>query len=66
MVLTTLTDVDVVLGMDVLSQFDFKIDFRNQVASPEREPCAPLKLTENVGILVENPTFTISPSQYNK
>ena len=36
MVLTTLTDVDVVLGMDVLSQFDVKIDFRNQVASPER------------------------------
>ena len=59
MVLTTLTDVDVVLGMDVLSQFDVKIDFRNQVASPEREPCAPLKLTENVGLLVENPTFTL-------
>ena len=35
MVLTTLTDVDVVLGMDVLSKFDVKIDFRNQVASPE-------------------------------
>ena len=37
MVLTTLTDVDVVLGMVVLSQFDVKIDSRDQVASPERE-----------------------------
>ena len=55
MVLTTLTDVDVVLGMDVLSQFDVKIDFRNQVASPEQKPCAPLKLTENVRLLLENP-----------
>ena len=34
MVLTTLTDVDVILGMDVLSQFDVKIDSRKQVASP--------------------------------
>ena len=58
MVLTTLTDVDVVLGMDVLSQFDVKIDFKNQVASPERESCTPLKLTETVGLLLENPTFT--------
>ena len=58
MVLTTLTDVDVVLGMDVLSQFDVKIDFKNQVASPEREPCTPLKPTETVGLLLENPTFT--------
>ena len=59
MVLTTLTDVDVVLGMDVLSQFDVKIDSRNKVASPERELCAPLILTENVGLLLENPTFTL-------
>ena len=59
MVLTTLTDVDVVLGMDILSQFDVKIDFRNQVASPEREPCTPLKPAETVGLLVENPTFTL-------
>ena len=58
MVLTTLTDVDVVLGMDVLSQFDVKIDFRNQVASPEREPCTLLKPAETVGLLLENPTFT--------
>ena len=53
MVLTTLTDVDVVLGMDVLSQFDVKIDFRNQVASPKREPCTPLKPAETVGLLLE-------------
>ena len=59
MVLTTLTDVDVVLGMDVLSQFDVKIDSRNQIAGPERELCAPLILTENVGLLLENPTFTL-------
>ena len=59
MVLTTLTDIDVVLGMDVLSQFDVKIDSRNQVASPEREQCAPLILTKNVGLLLENPTFTL-------
>ena len=58
MVLTTLTDVNVVLGMDVLSQFDVKIDFKNQVASPEREPCTPLKPAETVGLLLENPTFT--------
>ena len=57
MVLTTVTDVDVVLGMDVLSQFDVKIDFKNQVASPEREPCTPLKPAEIVGLLLENPTF---------
>ena len=58
MVLTTLTDVDVVLGMDVLSQFDVNIDFRKQVASPEREPCTPLKPAKTVGLLLENPTFT--------
>ena len=59
MVLITLTDVDVVLGMNVLSQFDVKIDSRNQVASPERELCAPLILTETVGLLLENPTFIL-------
>ena len=35
MVLTTLTDVAVILGMDVLSQFDVKIDSRNKIAIPE-------------------------------
>ena len=42
MVLITLTDVDVVLGMEAHSQFDVKISFKNQVASPAREPCTPL------------------------
>ena len=55
MVLTTLTDVDVILGMDVLSQFDVKIDSRNKVASPERELCALLILTENVGLSLKTP-----------
>ena len=39
MVLTTLTDVDVVVGMDVLRQLEVKINFKNQVASPARELC---------------------------
>ena len=58
MVLTALTDMDVVLGMDVLSQFDVKINFKNQIASPAREPCTPLKPTKTVGLLLDNPTFT--------
>ena len=58
MILTALTDVDVVLGMDVLSQFDVKIDFKKQVASPAREPCTPLKPAKTVGLLLNNPTFT--------
>ena len=58
MILTALTDVDVVLGMDVLSQFDVKIDFKKQVASPAREPCTPLKPAKTVGLLLDNPTFT--------
>ena len=43
MILIALTDVDVVLGMDVLSQFDVKVNFKKQVASPAREPCTPLE-----------------------
>ena len=58
MVLTALTDVDVVLGMDVLRQLDVKINFKNQVASPAREPCTPLKPAKTVGLLLDNPTFT--------
>ena len=58
MILTALTDVDVVLGMDVLSQFDVKIDFKKQVASPAREPCAPLEPAKTVGLLLNNPGFT--------
>ena len=58
MVLTALTGVDIVLGMDVLSQFDVKIDFKNQVASPAREPFTPMKPAETVGLLLDYPTFT--------
>ena len=58
MILTALTDVDVVLGMDVLSQLDVKIDFKKQVARPAREPCTPLEPTKTVGLLLENPDFT--------
>ena len=58
MVLTTLTDVDVVLGMDVLRQLDVKINFKNQVASPAREPCTTLKPAKTVGLLLNHPNFT--------
>ena len=58
MILTALTNVDVVLGMDVLSQFDVKIDFKKQVASPAREACTPLEPAETVGLLLNNPGFT--------
>ena len=51
MVLTALTDVDVVLGMDVLRQLDVKINFKNQVASPAREPWTPLRPAQTVGVL---------------
>ena len=58
MILTALTDVDVVLGIDVLSQFDVKIDFKKQVASPAREPCTLLEPAKTVGLLLDNPGFT--------
>ena len=44
--------------MDVLSQFDVKIDFKKQVASPAREPCTPLEPAKTVGLLLNNPAFT--------
>ena len=59
MILTALTDVDVVLGMDVLSQFDVKINFKKQIASPAREPCTPLEPAKTVGLLLDNPGFTL-------
>ena len=59
MVLNTLKDVDVILGMDVHSQFNVKIDSRNQVASPERELCTSLILDVNSRLPLENPTFTL-------
>ena len=58
MILTALTDVDVVLGMDVLSQFDVKIDFKKQVASPAREPSTPLEQDKTVGLFLDDPDFT--------
>ena len=48
MVLTTLTDVDVILGMDILSQFGIKANCREQTASPTQECCTSLILEENV------------------
>ena len=50
MVLTTLTDVDVILGMDVLSQFGIRIDFKKQTASPAQEYCTSLIQEENIKI----------------
>ena len=50
MVLTTLTDVDVILGMDALSQFSVKVNCKEQTASPTQECCTSLLLEENVKI----------------
>ena len=58
MVLTALTDVDVVLGMDVLRQLDVKIDFKKQKASPAREPSILLAQEKAVGLLLDDPGFT--------
>ena len=60
MILTALTDVDVVLGMDVLSQFDVKINFKKQKASPAREPSTPLEQDKTVGLLLDDPGFTFN------
>ena len=59
MILPTLTDVDVVLGMDVLSQLKVQIDFEKQAASPARKPCTQLKPTQPPGLLLDNPGFTL-------
>ena len=58
MILTALTDVDVVLGMDILSQFDVKINFKKQLASPAREPSTPLEQDKTVRLLLDDPGFT--------
>ena len=52
MVLTTLEDVDVILGMYVLSRLDIQIGSRNKKANPrkERETCATLRLDKKVQI----------------
>ena len=52
MILTALTDVD------VLSQFDVKINFKKQEASPAREPSTPLEQDKTVGLLLDDPGFT--------
>ena len=44
--------------MDVLSQLDVKINFKNQVARPARELFTPMKPAETVGLLLDYPTFT--------
>ena len=58
MILTALTDVDIVLGMDVLSLFDVKTDFKKKVARPACEACTPLEPAKTVGLLLNNPGFT--------
>ena len=58
MVLSTLNNIDVVLGVDILSQFKVKFDWEKQVASPYREPCTPVTSTKNVGLLRDNPDST--------
>ena len=50
MALTTLTDVDVILGMDVFSQFGIKVNCREQTASPTQEYCTSLILEEDIKI----------------
>ena len=42
MVLPTIPDMDVVLGVDILSQFNVQFDWVKQIASPCREPCNPV------------------------
>ena len=46
MILTALTDVDVVLGMDVLSQFDVKINFKKQLAQSSQRTQYPVGTRE--------------------
>ena len=52
MVLTTLEDVDVILGMDVLSRLDIQISVKDKKAGPhkQRETCATLRLDNKVKI----------------
>ena len=58
MILTALTDVDIVLVLDVLSQFDVRINFKKQLASPAREPSTPLEQDMTVRLLLNDPGFT--------
>ena len=57
-VLPTLHDVDVVLGVDVLSQLNVQFDWARQVVSPYREPCVQVESSRSIGLLLENPDST--------
>ena len=57
-VLPTLHDVDVVLGVDVLSQLNVQFDWVKQVVRPYREPSIPVASARNIGLLFENPDST--------
>ena len=57
-VLPTLHDVDVVLGVDVLSQLNVQFDWVRQVVSPYREPCIQVESSRSIGLLLENPDST--------
>ena len=57
-VLPNLHDVDVVLGVDILSQFKVQFDWEKQVASPYRELCIPEASSTNVRLLLDNPDST--------
>ena len=57
-VLPTLHDVDVVLGVDVLSQLDVQFDWVKQVVRPYQEPSTPVASARNIGLLFENPDST--------
>ena len=58
MVLPTLHDVDVVLGVDVLSQLNVQFDWVKQAVRPYREPSTPVASARNIGLLFENPDST--------
>ena len=57
-VLPTLHDVDVVLGVDVLSQLNVQFDWVRQVVSPYQEPCIQVESGRNIGLLLENSDST--------
>ena len=57
-VLPTLHDVNVVLGVDILSQLNVQFDWVRQVVSPYREPCIQVESGRNIGLLLENPDST--------
>ena len=54
-VLPTLHDVDVVLGVDVLSQLNVQFDWVKQVVRPYREPSTPVAPARNIELLCKNP-----------